>query len=167
MVDSRHTRLGGWNILRFCDCDRRMEFILEIVTPTKILFQPDVGDDKKVTGSHFADLQLGFAGASVAPRDGYDCERVPANNRFLKGSSTVRLKCGASSGRQPSNNGFAIGFKGICGVVESVSEQHSHEVVGKPIDPELQPGIVDDTAAFDEAATETRSRCRCSVLSST
>ena len=72
----------------------------------------------------------------------------------LSGSSTVRLKWGEMSGRQPSITSRAVGLEGVGGVVEPDAEQEPEEEIGQPVDDQLDPGIINDPAALDEAAAE-------------
>jgi hypothetical protein len=55
-----------------------------VVSPGKIFFQPDVKADKKIPATHFLDLELGDAGATIAPSDRHGSETETADDSFQR-----------------------------------------------------------------------------------
>src|SRR6266403_3816904 len=51
-------------------------------------------------------------------------------------------------GAAPVDYYFAVGFESVCGVIQLDAEKKAQEIVGDPIDEQLNPRIIDDTAAL-------------------
>lgn len=55
-----------------------------IISPGKILFQPDVKADKEIPATHFLDFELGHAGATIALGDRDGSKTETADDSFQR-----------------------------------------------------------------------------------
>lgn len=94
-------------------------FFRNPLPPREIFFEPEKKSDKEAA-AHF--LELGSAGAAVAPGDGNGGKIEATDDGFQRefdGDVEMRGEDGANA-----VDGFAaVGFEGVCGVVESVAKE--------------------------------------------
>ena len=69
----------------------------------------------------------------------------------FNGISTVRLKCGESRGRQPSITVLRYALKALVVSFRRMRNIMRDEQVREAIHAQLDPGIIDDAAASQEA----------------
>jgi len=124
------------------------------VIPTReIFFQPHIEADEEIAAAHFLDLELGGAGAAVAPGDGDGGETEPTDDGFEREFDRdveVRREDGADA----VDDGAAVGFEGVGGVVEAVAKEEADEGICGAVQRELEGRIVDHPAVLEEAAAE-------------
>ena len=126
---------------------------LPVVAGAEVLLEPHVEDDEEVAASHLLDLQLRLAGPPVAPGDRDDGPAVAAHDR-LQGQLDEDVEVRGDERLAAVDRRAPVGLERVRGVVERDAEQQPDEEVGQPVEPVLQPRVVDDAPAGDEAAAE-------------
>ena len=128
--------------------------LLATVVPTReIFFQPDIEADEEVATAHFLDLELGGAGAAVAPSDGDGGKTEPTDDGFEREfDRDVEMR--GEDGADAVDDRAAVGFEGVRGVVEAVAKEDADEEVCGAVERELEGRIVDHSAVLQEATAE-------------
>ena len=124
-----------------------------VVALGEVFLQPNIQDNEEVTAAHLADFQFGHASAAVAPGDG-DNRKIVAPYDGFEGEFDGDVEVRGEDGSNAIDDFFAVGFEGVGGVVEAVSEKETHEGVGQTVHEEFNRRIVDGAAAAHEAAAE-------------
>src|SRR3954468_23503064 len=121
-----------------------------VVATAEVVLEEDVQDDEQVAAAHLGQAQLGLAVGPIGPRDRQDRVGMAANDgleRQLDGQVEV-----VGEQRLDVLDHFApVGLERVGRVVVAVPEEHADAGVDDPVDDELEPRVVHDLAAPDEA----------------
>ena len=124
-LEDRFRGLDGWGAHGVRAGTDLKSVLLFEVSAAEVFFQPDVAADEEVAAAHFLDLQLGDAGAAIAPGDRHDRPGVAAHDgleRQLDREVEVRRNQGTAT----VDHRRAIGLEGIGRVVERDVKDDAH-----------------------------------------
>jgi len=133
-------------------CARQVHLRL-IISATEVLLQPDIKTDEEIAAAHFFDLKLGSSAAAIAPGNRNTCPGIAANHRF-KGDFHRQIKMRCDQRSAAIDGGPPIRLEGVREIIVFNSKQALEELVGKTIQEQLNPRVVDHSSTFHEAAAE-------------
>src|SRR5678809_793032 len=126
---------------------------MTIIPPTEIFFQPDIQTNEQIATAHFFDLQFGVTSAPVTPGNRNDGPSEAAHNGFQR-QFDGQVKMRGEERLTTFDHLSSIRFERVGRVVEFDTEEQAKEVVGEAIHKQFYRWIVDDSSAFDEAASK-------------
>jgi len=108
---------------------------------------------QEIAAAHFFDFEFGGADAAVAPGDGDGGVAEATDNGFQREfDRDVEMR--REDGADAVDDGAAVGFEGVGGVVEAVAKEEADEGICRAVQRELEGRVVDDSAMLEEAAAE-------------
>src|ERR1700761_3227976 len=124
-----------------------------VIAAAENFLKPDIEHDEEVATAHLFHLQLRLAGGAVGPGRGDDGEAVAADDG-LQGQLDGQVEVLGEQRLDGFDDLALVCLEGVGGVVVAVPEEHPDELVGEPVDEELQRRIVVDVGAGHEARAE-------------